>query len=239
MIGRSRPKPICAGCLDEALGFTVGAQGGADVADAEAHYLDHVRGILGSAGSVASLATQLEATRAALEAERAHCAKPTRSLSWRLTAPLRWRRSASAKSKCVTELRIGCWQNGPSVGGRFTESVVASGNLSMDHIDLYRRSIPFIAYLWGEDKDSRTERVLEMPPLFQRMIVSNPAARSALNDLWMAYIIHGEPRRAFPIEDPLCAENLLKFANSYAKSVGYCDPNVLGLHAAYFRELNE
>lgn len=59
--------------------------------------LDRVRGILGSGGSTTSLNAQLESTRAALEATRAalevareHSAKMTRSLSWRLTAPLRW-----------------------------------------------------------------------------------------------------------------------------------------------------
>ena len=124
-------------------------------------------------------------------------------------------------------------------GGRFPEWVVASVNLSIENIDLYRRSAPFVAPLCDGDKDPRTERILEMPALFQKMVASNPAASSALYDLWIAYIIHGDLRRAFPLEDPLYADKLLAFAISNAASGSHYDPKLLRPHAAYFIGLKQ
>ncbi|MGA1804748.1 hypothetical protein [Rhizobium sp. HT1-10] len=136
----------------------------------------------------------------------------------------------------VEERQVAKWS---LCDGRFPETVSASLNLSIQHIDLYRRTVPFIKQLCTGTIDERTRRIFEFPALFESMATEKPDARPALIDLWTAYIVHGDLRHAFSIDDSDYAKKLLSFATANARSGSKYDSDLLAPHSAYFLEVGK
>jgi hypothetical protein len=104
--------------------------------------------------------------------------------------------------------------------------------------ELYREIVRYRTQLCAhQDHVDTASDLLKLPVRYVELASHNPRAEDALRTLWYVYLARIDLRRAFPLSNPYCAENLLKWAAADVKSGDTSEKDTLLPYAGVYEQL--